>query len=289
MNLPYDILFNICAFLNYRDLIRYCSINKQYYADCKKKDSFYKKQLTEFEKYMCPLILLDREKYDIVISYLYKLNEHIHGIGVNNTNDILESLNKYLQENNILDKTKIMPYIDNKIIESYYSFNKLKNNEYYCSFNLQSNILLYTDIITENTMFDTYFKDVRIEIGGSVCYSTNEYIKLMDDKKNIYRLCWNINNINSNINCDKNMLWIAKSSACYHETKMIINYTVNIDDCTLREIGIKHEQVLYKNLSHHPLIRPHVSYFKGVACFDIDTYLSGMMAQFISHFSTLKY
>jgi hypothetical protein len=243
MNLPYDILFNICTFLNYRDLIRYCSINKQYYADCKKKDSFYKKQLTEFEQYACPLFSFEPSELDNV----NKFNR-------------LDELNKYLQKINILDKRGIMPYIDNKVVEIDDMPMKRGYGVYDCGVQHNAHILLYTDIITTSENFNDFLISSHITIGNRIFYSTNKCVKLPktelkvnsmrecytspeNKKKNIYRLCWNINSMNSSINYDKNALWIPLMQLKYHETRIRVNL-INDIDFDFRFTGIYHEPIV---------------------------------------------
>jgi hypothetical protein len=222
----------------------------------KKKIVFIKTQLTEFEQYACPLFSFEPSELINVNKYrdeLHELNENKKSM-----TDKLNEFSSYLQKINILDKRGIIPYIDNKVIETDLLPIKRGYGMYEFIIPCITHILLYADIVTTNEKFNDFFMNASITIGDKDFYSTGACTKIFtDDKqnnltqtqdpfveyKNIYRLCWNINSMNPKINYDKNALWIPLTQLQYHEVRICVNTYGDID-FNLRFIGIDHEPVV---------------------------------------------
>jgi hypothetical protein len=227
MVFSYDILFNICTFLNYKELICLCSTNKGYYADYEKKDSFYKKQLEIFEQYSCPLFAIDCKDYDVcekIKRYTFKLCKFKKNKKYVD-NGLKEFIN-FLHKNNILDIQGITPYISNQPSIGYYEFMKTDTNLRCHDF--KCDILLYTDIVTKYNVFETFFDSARIVIKSyfseTQLHLSNKFIKMSNENGElVYRICWNICNIDQNINYDKNALWIPLSQI-YYDVCVTINF-----------------------------------------------------------------
>jgi hypothetical protein len=271
MNIPYDILYSICTFLNYSEIIFFCSTNKRYYNDYKKKDNLYKNQLSLFEKYSCPLYAINKNDQ-------LKLYYFTQSIKNSSTDYKINEFIKYLRENNVLDKKGITPYINNKIIEIEFPMSKSWTfHRHDCHIPHDFDILLYTDIITTNTNFELYMDIAYIEINGQKKYSATECIKILNENdQSIYRLCWNINDIKTSPNYDHNALWLLLNQQKYYKIRFIINFFGNID-CRLKITGINHNSVSKYN-EHLIFIRPNIKYDYRDTCTQlIDWYMGGII------------
>jgi hypothetical protein len=203
---------------------------------------------------------------------IYKINDELN-VKLNNV--IL-----YLKEHSTLNKNGMMPYIEVKkerkkkfdpwLDESYSSFIKTdKKNVYYCIPPRQADIMLYTDIITENPK---KIKNAKIMIGDLVYCSTNQYIRMLDD--NTHRLCWNIDNMDSTIKYDKNALWIPAIGLQFREIKIMIEYFGDINELSLKVIGL----CVWKERARLAggAIKPRIVHDKDKEYVNIDIFKSGM-------------
>jgi hypothetical protein len=266
MKLPYDILFNVCVFLNYRELICLCTTGKQYYTDYKKKDRFYKKQLTEFEKYSCPLVLLDDEKYSVYDGLIDELNDlYEKSHYKKDIDNKFRDISLFLQKNNIFNKKGILPYIDNKTISCEFENIEVlhgglpRDADYFnCIIEDQFDILLYADIVSDEDII-SLLEYAEVDINWTPdSYRTNKCIK-SSTNPSVYRLCWNINTLDSKINYDKNALWIPIiNPKKYNAISIKFFKEVN---CVFKIIGIKHDPIReYSKSSIGILLRPRISY-----------------------------
>jgi hypothetical protein len=169
-------------------------------------------------------------------------------------NELIDYI-KQLQNLNIL-KEKIYGINNRRVVECDFTKSK-REQEYYCEIYRHFDILLYTDIIiplNENL----YLEEAYIEIGGKKMYSTKDSIKIIDYKeKTIYRLCWNINTLDSKSNHDKNMLWIPMVQLKMHVVQLTIKLFSSMK-CSLRIIGMNCEQLSTYDNNKYTLIRPNV-------------------------------
>jgi hypothetical protein len=240
---------------------------------------------------MCPLFILDDEPHK-GYDYIREVISHMVNNDICKINDELNiKLNNAIlcfKEHNILDKKGTMPYIEVKkerkdvydpwLDESYNtSFVKTKeDNVYYCMFDRHTDIILYTDIITENPK---KIKNAKITIGDCLYCSTENYTRISD---NVHRLCWNIDNIDSNINYDRNALWIPSVGLQYMKIKLMIEYLGDINELSLKTTGMCIRKERYTLAVKH-VIRPRIIHDKDKDYVNIDRFMLGMWATVYSY------